>query len=219
GIPPDLAARRQKEALKLLLSLAEAGHIGSGLQRGRAAITRARRSVGDRLHAPDRRTAGDAVRALLALGIALALFLPAFFGDDSFNFMSQKEVDVVTAFFDSAQPGRVYSPDDDAPLGDTSRYELFPRILLFGTYGMLPKGPLQPDVATTIARDAWRKSRSSAHAYLMITPSMVAYNEQYEVTPARNFGTLRSSFDNSPFWQVLYDRDGIVIYQLLPRTQ
>jgi hypothetical protein len=161
--------------------------------------------------------ARDEVRAALALGIALALFIPAFFGDDSFNFMSQKEVDVVTAFFQNAAPGRVYFPLEDAPLADTSKYNLFPRTALFGSYGIMRKGTLTADVANVLAQDA--ASRSSAHTYLMITPSMVAFNDQYEVTPARNFAILRTSLTNSPLWNAVYYQGGIAIYQLLPISQ
>jgi hypothetical protein len=177
----------------------------------------ARRAIAARRHPRGRHLVRDGVRILVALGIALTLFFPAFFGDDSYNYMSQNEVDVVTAFFQGAPPGLVYSPVDDAPLGDTSKYDLFPRIFLFGSYGIVQKGLLKPDVAKTIALDFWHASRRSARAYLIITPSMVAYNEQYEVTPARSFAILRSSLANSPLWRALYNRGGIAIYQLLPR--
>lgn len=161
----------------------------------------------------------DAVRTVLALGIALALFIPAFFGDDSFNFMSQREVDVVTAFFQSAPAGRVFIPIDDAPLADTSRYNLYRLIQLFGVYGIMPKGLVGRDIATTLARDARQSSANSGQAYVVITPSMVAFNEQYEVTPARNFATLRASLANSPFWTTMYNSGGIAIYQLVPSVQ
>jgi hypothetical protein len=196
------------------------GATGGWIGRARLAVE----AIIARLRPLGRHLVGDGVRALIALGIVLTLFFPAFFGDDSFNFMSQQEVDVITAFFQSAQPGRVYSPLDNAPLAGTSSYNLFPRIFLFGPYGMLQKGPnpdatkvLSRDIATTIAHDIWHVSRRSARAYLIVTPSMIAYNEQYEVTPARNFAILRSALDKSPFWKVLYNRGGIAIYELPPR--
>jgi len=161
----------------------------------------------------------SALRTALALGIALALFMPAFFGDDSFNFMSQKEVDVLTSFFQNAAPGRVYCPIENAPLADTSKYNLFPRTSLFGAYGVMRKQMVTPNVANVLAQDAWNASPSSVHAYLLITPSMVAFNEQYEDTPAQNFVTLRVSVANSPFWKAIYNRGGIAIYQLLPMPQ
>jgi len=163
--------------------------------------------------------AWDAVRAALALGIALALFMPAFFGNDSFDAMSQTEVDVLTGFFQNAPAGRIYSPIDNAPLADTARYNLYQRIELFGTYGIMRKGLVKQDVASTLAQQVWQASGGSGHAYVVITPSMVAFNEQYEATPMRNFVTLGRSLARSQFWTRTYNRGGIEIYQLLPSLQ
>lgn len=209
----DLKTLRDLETLRLLMSM------GGPVERRASPVRRVGRSVAAPLQLLMRRLSSDAVRTLLALGIALTLFFPAFFGDDSFNFMSSQQVNVVTGFFESAPPGWVYSPVDDAPLGDTARYNQFPRTLLFGSYGMMPESALSRDVAKTLAQNAWHRSRSLGHAYVIITPSMVAYNEQYEVTPPQNFAILRSSLANSPYWQVVYNHGGIAIYQLLPRAK
>ncbi|HSR85156.1 MAG TPA: hypothetical protein VLM11_13350 [Streptosporangiaceae bacterium] len=199
--------------------------LGAAVGGWRGPARRAARTITTRLRPLERHVAGDCARAAATFGIALTLFFPAFFGDDSFNFMSQQEVDVLAAFFQHEPPGRVYSPLDNVPLADTANYDLFPRIFLFGTYGMLQKGlpasdvakPVSPDIAKTIALDIWHVSRRSARAYLIITPSMMAYNDQYEVTPAANFTILRSSLDKSPLWKVLYNREGMTIYELPPR--
>lgn len=181
------------------------------------ALRKALRAIGVPAR-PFRRTAlGDGVRSLLVLGIALALFFPSFFADDSFNYMSREEVDIVTSFLRSAPVGIIYCPFHNAPLADTSRYNLFPRPLLFGYYGMLGKGLLKPDVARTIAQNARQRAGPQVPAYVLITPSMVAYNEQYRETPARNFAILRFSLAHSSRWKLLVNRAGIVIYELVPR--
>ena len=57
------------------------------------------------------------VRIALALGVALALFFPAFFGDDGFNVMSRAEVTTVTSFLRTATPGPIYRLVDNGPFG------------------------------------------------------------------------------------------------------
>jgi hypothetical protein len=206
-----------RRTVKDSLTLKDLGTLGAAADGWTRPVRRGASAFAARVRPLGRHLVGDTARTLAALGIALTLFFPAFFGNDSSNYMSQQEVDVVTAFFQTAPPGRVYSPVDNAPLADTSRYNLFPRIFLFGTYGMLKTGMPTPDVAKTIAGEIWHETRRSARAYLIITPSMVAFNEQYEVTPTRSFAVLRSSLAHSPLWQVLYNRGGIAIYELPPR--
>ena len=76
------------------------------------------------------------LRILLVLGVALAMFFVAFFGDDGFNNMPQTEVATVTSFLEKAVPGPVYDPIADAPLADTARYNQFPTTDIFGAYGI-----------------------------------------------------------------------------------
>jgi hypothetical protein len=162
---------------------------------------------------------GDAIRAALALGVAVALFIPAFFGDDSYNFMTPAEVDVVLGFLQTAPPGAVYSPLDNGPLGDTSAYNLFPRSQLFGSYGMFakPQTRLTADVAKVIATRQWQRNGTAKPAYIVITPSMITYNQQYDVTAPSNFSMLRYSLSHSPLWKLLVDQSGVSIYELVPR--
>jgi hypothetical protein len=70
---------------------------------------------------PAGRLSPGTLRIPLALAIALGLFLPAFFGNDSFNAMPQTEVQTITSFLQGAAPGPVYCGIDNAtPVADTA---------------------------------------------------------------------------------------------------
>jgi hypothetical protein len=161
----------------------------------------------------------DAIRGTLALGVAVALFIPAFFGDDSFNYMSQADVNVVLGFLRTAPPGRVYSPLDNGPLADTSRYDLFPRNQLFGSNGLFanPQVRVSADVAHVIAIDQWQRDGRTKPAYILITPNMAAYNQQYDVTRPENLSIVEYSLSHSPLWKLLVEKSGVSIYELVPR--
>jgi hypothetical protein len=66
------------------------------------------------------RLAQGALRSPVALGLVQALFFPAFFGDDSFNRMTESEVATVTSFLQNAPNGPVYPAIDNAPQADTA---------------------------------------------------------------------------------------------------
>ena len=67
-----------------------------------------------------------ALRAPVALAIALALFLPAFFGDDYSYVMSKGEVQGALSFYNTAAPGTIFIGDGNFPQGINQRYNEFP---------------------------------------------------------------------------------------------
>jgi retron-type reverse transcriptase len=150
--------------------------------------------------------------APLALGIALALFFPAFFGDDSFNYMSQTEVATVTSFLQHAPIGPVYCASVNAPVADTSRYNLFPLPTIFG--GLTSQAT--PGIASLIAQNSEGYTNGRGPAYVLITPSMISYSKAYGLVSPESFTTLLSSLKHSPAWKLLVSRDGTVIYELPP---
>ena len=52
------------------------------------------------------------VRPALGLGLVLALFFPAFFGDDASNIMTKSETDIIYQFLQTAKLGPIYSAGD-----------------------------------------------------------------------------------------------------------
>ena len=168
-------------------------------------------------HAPARtgRPRRGDLRPPLALGVALALFFPAFFGYDRFNVMTEAEVADVTSFLQSAPAGPVFCADEDAPTSDTARYNLFPVDPVFGGSGVLPEASARPDIAGVLAREAVSYTAGRVPTYVLVTPSMIAYGQDYGI-PVRSFTTLLASLARSRAWKITVDQPGAVIYELPP---
>jgi hypothetical protein len=151
----------------------------------------------------------------LALAVVLALFIPSFFGDDSFNVMSQNEVTTVTSFFRSAHAGPVFLAASNAPTSDTFNYDQFPLAAIFGNSASVNgMKPASPDIANDLAFEAVRYTGGSEPAYVLVTPSMVAYNEAYQSVLPRNFAILLNSLAHSRHWRLVTERSGTFIYEL-----
>ena len=156
------------------------------------------------------------LRILLVLGVALALFSVAFFGDDGYNSMPQTEVAAVTSFLEKAAPGPVYTPIDNAPLADTARYNQFPVSDIFGSGGITGGAPVTRNIAATVANVAQRTTRGRTPAYVLVTPGMVAYSRAYGAVAPRDFTTLLTALAQSKTWKLIVNRAGTVIYELPP---
>jgi hypothetical protein len=151
------------------------------------------------------------------MAVVLALFFPAFFGDDSFNVMSQNEVTTVTSFFRSAQAGPVFLAASNAPTSDTYNYDLFPLAAIFGASGSVNgMKPASPDIASDLAFDAMRYTGGSEPTYVVVTPSMIAYNQAYQSVLPENFTILLASLAHSRDWTLVTERSGTFIYELPP---
>lgn len=158
------------------------------------------------------------LRILLILGLGLALFFVSFFGDDGYNSMSQAEVETVTSFLEKAAPGPVYSPTAVAPLADTARYNQFPVTDILSTAALAGAGPVTPGIADAIASLARRTTGGRAPAYVLITPSMLAYSQAYGTATPGSFAILRTSLAKSRAWKLVVSREGTVIYELPPAS-
>jgi hypothetical protein len=156
------------------------------------------------------------VRIVLALVIELALFFPAFFGDDNYNIMSQAEVTTVASFFDHAHPGPVFLANGNSPISDTFNYNLFPIATIFDSPGIAAEKPASPHIANIIAVDAARSTGGSEPAYVVVTPSMIAYNKADQSILPGNFAALLDSLARSKDWKLAVSRSGTFIYELPP---
>jgi hypothetical protein len=156
------------------------------------------------------------VRILLVLGLGVALFFVAFFGDDAFNNMPKEEVVTVTSFLEKAAPGPIYSPTVVAPLADTARYNQFPLTDIFGTAALAGQAPVRSNIASLIANLALRTTGGRTPAYVLVTPTMLAYSQAYGVAPSSSFSTLLNSLARSRAWKLIVNRAGTVIYELPP---
>jgi hypothetical protein len=158
---------------------------------------------------------GSALRTSLALVAALALFFPAFFGDDHANLASQTEVDTIDAFMRSAPPGAIFEATSGASGGETSRYPLFPTTVIFGQ-GALVEGLPKPDIADEIAKTAVGFTGGHEPSYVIVSPSQIAYNNAHPSTSPAGFRILLASLAHSPEWILLIKNDGTYIYELPP---
>lgn len=159
------------------------------------------------------------LRVPLALGVVLALFFPSFFGDDTFNRMPTSEVATITSFMRSAPAGPLYLAIDNGAFDDTSRYNLFPLEGIFGSYSMLHAGPATPNIAAIIANVAIKQTGGVKPAYVMVAPSMIAYNQTHSDTKPASFAILLDSLARSPEWTMIINRSGTIIYELPPQVQ
>ena len=160
-----------------------------------------------------RRIRWDAAAAPAAVAVAVALFLPAFFGNDSSNVMTSSEVSTVTGFLRSARPGPVYSAVGNAPLSDTARYNLFPLPTVFGSGGVAAARPAS-GVLGEIERDSLIYTRGRGPAYVLVTPSMITYMRAMGIAPPANIARLLADLGRSPRWRLLAASHGTYIYEL-----
>ena len=119
----------------------------------------------------------------------------------------------MTALQENYPVGPVFSAIDNGAEEDTSRYDEFPWLIIFG--GTLPAGtPAKPDIAKVLEQDAGTYTGGSQPAYVVVAPSMEAYNRAYAVTYASSFTTLLNSLARSKTWKLIYKADGTFIYEL-----
>jgi hypothetical protein len=143
-------------------------------------------------------------------------FFPAFFGDDNYNVMSQAEVTTVTSFFNRAHPGPVFLANGNSPISDTFNYNLFPLATIFDSPGIAATTRASPHIANIIAVDAVAYTGGSEPSYVVITPSMIAYNKANQSILPGNFVVLLDSLARSNEWRLAASRSGTFIYELPP---
>jgi hypothetical protein len=181
-----------------------------------AALALVGQPEGSHRHRSKRRVGLAVLRSLVALGLTLTLFFPAFFGSDRLAVMPETEVAAVTSFLQNARGGVVYCANTDAPLADTARYNLFSVKPIFGNNGLIGLAPVRADIAEVIAANALFYTRGTQPVYVLVTASMIAYNQAYRVTPPSSFPIMFRSLAHSHAWKVLVDTADTVIYELQP---
>jgi hypothetical protein len=153
------------------------------------------------------------LRAVAPLTLAVALFLPAFFGDDASNVMPASEVTAITEFLDTAKPGPVLEMISNAPTSDNPDYDQFPVGTVFGSQGAIASNQQIPDLSVYLARTMKAYSPGEP-AYIIMAPSMTAFNEAYGTTRRGEITLLLTQLVKSRYWTLVVDHDGTEIYQL-----
>jgi hypothetical protein len=155
---------------------------------------------------------------LAALVVVLALFFPSFFGNDNYNVMPASEVTALTSFQQNAVPGVIYAAIGNGPFLDTGNYNLIDVTNVFGSYGAAGKGPIKSNVGANILNTVLRQTSRSEPVYIVIAPSMVAYDRAYSVVPVSAFAVLERSLANTPPWQLVLRQGGTEVFELPPNT-
>jgi hypothetical protein len=153
----------------------------------------------------------------LALAVAIALFIPSFFGDDAVNVMPQSDVQGVLAFFDSARPGTVFGLADNAPGNLNGRYNQFEGQTLYGPGGLIGGPKLLVSNASAFTRFIMKNDLSpNQPTYVLITKSMETYGLEYGFLTAADLQKLRTMLEHAPGWFVAYNAHGVTAFELPP---
>jgi len=152
-------------------------------------------------------------RVVVPLALAVALFFPAFYGYDAENVMTTAEVNDLVKFQQTAKPGVVLVPFENLPFSDTAQYNQWPLGAIYGSYGVV-QGPVTGDIAAYLARSVI-VDLGNTPAYIVVTPSMIAYNQTNAVTFPQNVTDLVAALGKSPYWHRIVSDDGTVVYGIV----
>jgi hypothetical protein len=158
-----------------------------------------------------------ALVAPAVLAVAIALFLPSFFGDDAVNVMPQSDVQGMSAFYQSARPGTIFSMADNAPGDLNARYNLFGSQFLYGPGGLVTGPRLYLSNAAAFTRLIKKNDLNPDQpTYVLITKSMETYAAEYGFLDASNVQELRTMLGRAPGWFEAYNAHGVTAFELPP---
>jgi hypothetical protein len=158
-----------------------------------------------------------ALRAPVVLALAVALFFPSFFGNDSSNVMTPGEVKGVLSFYQTALPGTIFAANNNFPENVSGRYNLFGEEVLYGSSGILngKAGPVTSD-ASKITSAIRKNTPPGQPAYVLITPAMLQEGIADGFLDATDLANLTRTLSHAPGWFRLSDRDGVIVFELPP---
>jgi hypothetical protein len=156
-----------------------------------------------------------AIPRTVALAIVIALFLMAFFGDDGVNVMTPADVQASEFVYTQTPSGPLMTLTEGfpAPIGADSDKFLSVNALLGAGYPGAER--LSPaDVAFLTTEIASYGGGVTAPGYFVVSPSMIAYAEEYGLATAIQCRSFLAAMDRAPGWRILYNRGGATIYEL-----
>ena len=158
-----------------------------------------------------------AIPRTVVLVVIIALFLVAFFGDDGVWVMTPADVNASEFVYTHARPGPLMALADNfpAPIGaDFYKFPFVNSLLGSGYPGATRLDPA--DVSLLTAEIASHGGGVTAPGYFAVSPSMIAYAEEYGLATAAQCRTFLAAMDRAPGWRILYSRGGATIYELAP---
>jgi hypothetical protein len=154
-----------------------------------------------------------AVLRTAALAVVVALFLVAFFGEDSSNVMTPADVQASVFLYTHAPPGPVLWLADNfpAPIG-ADFYKFVSGGSLLDYPGITRLSPADVTFVTKeIVSDG---GGVTAPGYFVVSPSMLAYAEEFGLATPAQCRTFVAAMGRAPGWRILYSRSGATIYEL-----
>jgi hypothetical protein len=156
-----------------------------------------------------------AIPRTVVLAVVIALFSVAFFGDDGVWVMTPADVQASEFVYAHARPGPLMTLTDNfpAPIGaDFYKFPLVNPLLGSGYPGVKQLNPADVSLLTTEIVSSG--GGVTAPGYFAVSPSMIAYAEEYGLATAAQCRTFLAAMDRAPGWRILYSRAGATIYEL-----
>jgi hypothetical protein len=88
---------------------------------------------------------------------------------------------------------------------------------VFGSGGVAVAAAAGQQIAAVLADQSLRVTHGRTPAYVLVTPTMLAYAQAYGVPPLHGFAVLLASLAHSSRWRLFLHRAGTVVYELPPR--
>jgi len=156
-----------------------------------------------------------AILRTAVLAAVVILFVVAFFGDDGVNVMTPADVQASAYVYTHAPPGPLMplTLNFPAPIG-ANAYE-YPSVnpLLGSGYGGASE--LSPsDVVLVTTEIVSQGGGIKEPGYFIVSPSMIAYAEEYGLATAAQCRSFVAAMDRAPGWRILYNHGGATVYEL-----
>jgi hypothetical protein len=114
----------------------------------------------------------------------------------------------------AAKPGPILAAIDNWPSSDTANYNDYRVGSIFDSAGFITPEQQQTGIAAFLARTLGYDFPHQP-VYVIVAPSMIAYNSDFGVTSPENLSLLESSLAHSPYWRPVVRHDGTIIYTLV----
>ena len=159
-----------------------------------------------------------AVLRTAMLAVVVALFLVAFFGEDSSNVMTPADLRASLFLYTHAPPGPMVWLADNFPAPISADFFKF----VPGGFLLDASSPeitrLSPADVTSVTKEIVSDGGGvTAPGYFVVSPSMLAYAEEFGLATPAQCRTFVTAMDRAPGWRILYSRGGATIYELAVR--
>jgi hypothetical protein len=168
---------------------------------------------------PSNRSRLGVLKVPAAITIVLILFFPSFFGNDYSYVMPKADVEGVSAFYQTAQPGTIFAADDNFPSDLSGRYNLFVQKFLYGEDGIVSLQKSLTENGSGLTR-VISQNDPNLHqpVYVLISGSMQAYGTAYGFLQPHQLQKLSDILNRTSGWFRIYHNSGLTVFELPPTS-